>query len=41
LAVLQSYLSTAAQWGITRFDALHRLFTTGPWIPPARTPAAA
>ena len=40
-AVVQSYLSTAAQWGITRFDALHRLFTTGPWIPPALTPAAA
>lgn len=40
-AVVHSYLSTAAQWGITRFDALHRLFTTGPWIPPALTPAAA
>lgn len=40
-AVVQSYLSTAAYWGITRFEALHRLFTTGPWIPPALTPAAA
>ena len=40
-AVVQSYLSTAARWGITRFEALHRLFTTGPWIPAALTPAAA
>jgi len=40
-AVVQSYLSTATRWGITRFDALHRLFTTGPWIPPALTPHAA
>lgn len=39
-AVVQSYLSTARQWGITRIDALRRLFTTGPWIPPALTPAA-
>jgi transposase len=40
-AVVQSYLSTAASWGITRFEALHRLFTTGPWTPPALTPTAA
>jgi transposase len=40
-AVVQSYLSTAAHWGITRFEALHQLFTTGPWIPPALTPASA
>lgn len=40
-AVVQSYLSTAAKWGIGRFDALHRLFTTGPWIPTALTPHAA
>ena len=40
-AVVQSYLSTANHWGITRFDALHRLFTTGPWIPPGLSPAAA
>jgi transposase len=39
-AIVQSYLSTAARWGITRFEALHQLFTTGPWIPPALTPAA-
>jgi hypothetical protein len=34
-AVVQSYLSTAAHWDITRFQALHRLFNgDGPWIPP-------
>jgi transposase len=38
-AVVQSYLSTAANWGLNRYDALHQLFTTGPWIPPALTPA--
>jgi transposase len=38
-AVVQSYLSTAANWGLSRYDALHQLFTTGPWIPPALTPA--
>jgi transposase len=38
-AVVQSYLSTAAHWGITRFGALYRLFTgDGPWIPTALTP---
>jgi transposase len=40
-AVVQSYLSTAANWGLSRYDALHQLFTTGPWIPPALTPATA
>jgi transposase len=41
-AVVQSYLSTAAHWGITRFQALHRLFNgDGPWIPNALTPQAA
>jgi transposase len=40
-AIVQSYLSTAAKWGISRFDALHRLFTTGPWIPHALTPDTA
>lgn len=38
-ATVQSYLATAAQWGITRFQALHRLFNgDGPWIPTALTP---
>jgi transposase len=40
-AVVQSYLSTATRWGITRFDALHQLFTTGPWIPTGLTPPPA
>jgi transposase len=41
-AVVQSYLSTAARWGITRLDALHRLFNgDGPWIPTALTPPTA
>lgn len=41
-AVVQSYLATAAHWGITRFQALHRLFNgDGPWIPTTLTPPAA
>jgi transposase len=37
-AVVRSYLSTAAKWGISPLDALTRLFTTGPWLPPAAAP---
>jgi transposase len=37
-AVMQSYLSTAAKWGIAKIDALRQLFTTGPWLPPATAP---
>jgi transposase len=37
-AVVQSYLSTAAKWGIDALDALTQLFTTGPWLPPASAP---
>jgi transposase len=37
-AVVQSYLSTAAKWRITKLDAPRQLFTTGPWLPPATTP---
>ena len=40
-AIAQSYLSTAAKWGIDALDALRQLFTTGPWLPPALTPHAA
>ncbi|MFI6726997.1 IS66 family transposase [Streptomyces atratus] len=40
-AIVQSYLSTAAKWGISRYDALKRLFTTGAWIPHALTPDTA
>ena len=37
-AVVQSYLSTASKWGISKLDALRQLFTTGPWLPPATAP---
>jgi transposase len=37
-AVVQSYLSTAAKWGIDAYDALTQLFTTGPWLPAAIRP---
>jgi len=37
-AVVQSYLSTAAKWGIDALDALTLLFTDGPWLPPATAP---
>jgi transposase len=37
-AIVQSYLSTAAKWGLTKLDALRQLFATGPWLPPAVTP---
>ena len=37
-AIVESYLSTAAKWGITRIDALRSLFTGNPWIPPALQP---
>jgi transposase len=40
-ALVQSYLSTAAKWGIDKLDALRRLFTTGPWLPPALAPPQA
>lgn len=38
-AVVQSYLDTATKWGLDKLDVLRRLFTTGPWLPPALTPA--
>jgi len=37
-AVVQSYLSTAAKWGVDKLAALHQLFATGPWLPPALSP---
>jgi transposase len=37
-AVVQSYLSTTAKWGIDALDAFTRLFTDGPWLPPATAP---
>jgi transposase len=37
-AIVQSYLSTAAKWGIDALDALTQLFTDGPWLPAAIRP---
>jgi transposase len=37
-AVVQSYLSTASKWGISKLDALRQLFTNSPWLPPATAP---
>jgi len=37
-AVVASYLSTAAKWGLDSFDVLTQLFTTGAWLPPATDP---
>jgi transposase len=39
-AVVHSYLSTAAKWGVDKLDALRQLFATGPWLPPAIAPGA-
>lgn len=38
-AIVHSYLDTANKWGINKLDALRKLFTTGPWLPPALAPA--
>ncbi len=37
-AIVQSYLDTATKWGLDKLHALHQLFTTGPWLPPALHP---
>jgi transposase len=37
--IVQSYLDTATKWGLDKLHALQQLFTTGPWLPPALTPA--
>jgi uncharacterized coiled-coil protein SlyX len=37
-AIVQSYLSTAAKWGLDKLGALHQLFAAGPWLPPALSP---
>ncbi|MGH3861109.1 IS66 family transposase [Actinokineospora sp.] len=34
-ATIRSYLQTAALNGINRLWALHQIYTTGPWLPPA------
>jgi transposase len=38
-ALVQSYLSTAAKWGISRLDALRDLFNGRAWLPPGLEPA--
>jgi transposase len=38
-AVVQSYLSTATKWGITRIDALRGLFNGHPWMPTGLEPS--
>jgi transposase len=38
-AVVQSYLSTAAKWGLSTLDALRDLFNGHAWIPPGLEPA--
>jgi len=37
-AIVWSYLSTAAKWGLDKLAVLRQLFTTGPWLPPALSP---
>jgi len=37
-ALVQSYLSTAAKWGISKLDALRDLFGGHAWFPPASNP---
>jgi transposase len=38
-ALVQSYLSTAAKWGISKLDALRGLFNDHAWLPPGLEPA--
>jgi transposase len=37
-ALVQSYLSTAAKWGISKLDALRGLFNGQPWLPTGLEP---
>ena len=37
-AIVQSYLSTAAKWGISKLDALRDLFGGHAWLPPGLEP---
>lgn len=39
-AVVHSYLSTAAKWGLDTLEALRQLLASGPWLPPAIAPGA-
>jgi transposase len=38
-AIVESHLSTAAKWGITKLDALRDLFNGHTWKPPGPEPA--
>ena len=38
-AIVQSYLTTATRWGLSKIDALRRLFNGHPWIPPGLQPS--
>jgi transposase len=38
-ALVQSYLSTAAKWGMSKLDALRELFGGHAWLPPGLEPA--
>ena len=38
-ALVQSYLSTAAKWSISKLDALRDLFNGRAWLPPGLEPA--
>ena len=38
-AVVQSYLSTASKWGISKLDALRDLFHGHAWLPPGIEPS--
>jgi transposase len=38
-ALVESYLSTAAKWGVSKLDALRGLFNGTAWIPPGLEPA--
>jgi transposase len=38
-ALVQSYLSTAAKWGISKLDALRALFKGDAWLPPGLEPS--
>jgi transposase len=38
-AIVQSYLSTAAKWGLSKLDALRGLFNGHAWLPPGPEPA--
>ena len=38
-AVIQSYLSTAAKWGISKLGALRDLFNGHAWMPPGLEPS--